>query len=69
MAECFKVRLTHKKAAELVTGDDLCIHGPYENMLPTGAKLIHIGAGWWFIQGYSWDNKDTKPYEHLKGGK
>ena len=66
MAECFKVRLTHKKAAELVTGD-LCFK--MENMLPTGAKLTFIGSGWWFIKGYAYDNKDTKPYYYLKGGK
>ena len=67
MSECFKVRLTNQKAAELVVHDELYFDG--ENMLPTGAKLMNIGSGWWVIKGYAYDNKDTKPYQHLKGGK
>ena len=56
-----KKRLTNNKVREM------CCTTPNfsrraENLLPTGAKLIPLGGGWYHILGYAWDGSDIKPY-------
>lgn len=56
-----KIRLKNRKVREMCCTTPNFSKGA-ENLLPTGAKLIPLGGGWYLIHGYARDGSDVKPY-------
>ena len=57
-----KKRLNNKKVRELCCTVPNFSRGA-ENLLPTGAKVIPLGGGWYSFVGYAHDRSDLTDYD------